>query len=745
MSQWGEQARHLSREEPGERRPAPRIQRLVAWSIRHKARALVGWLALVIVALAVSAFVPGDDALGKDPGQSGRAQQVLRAQDHYEPQLENVLVQRLGSGGGAFAADASLRSATQDLVSALRGVPGAVSDLRSPLDSPAQVSKDGRSGLVSFFVAGPNDQMSVHYRAVVAAIGKVTDRHPSVRLAEAGDRSMNDAVDDGVQHDFGRAERFSLPLTAVILLLVFGSLVAASIPLLLAATTAIATFSLMAGIGKLMPVNSATSSMILLVGIAVSVDYSLFYLRREREERAAGRGVEEALQIAARTSGRVVVISGLTVVLCIAGLAVTGLDNFRGLTVGTAVVVALAVLGSVTALPALLALLGHRVEKLRIPWLGRRRTAASRSRFWTALAELVVRRPAVWGAAAVVALLALALPATGMHLQDAGTTNSLPRSVKTVDGAVRMQDAFPGAAAPAKVVVWGDARAADLDASVQEVSTRIVSHGDLFAEPMSVEHYDGVTIIRVPLAGEGTDAASNRALETLRKDVLPATVGQVHGARFAVAGKTAFAYDFTRQVRHTMPYVFLFVLVLAFVLLAVAFRSLTVPLVSIVLNLLSIGAAYGVLTWIFQDGNLSSLLGFHSYGGVVDWIPLFMFALLFGLSMDYHIFVLSRIRERWTAGVPTRLAVVDGIGSSAGVVTSAAVIMAGVFSVFVVLSAIEYKMLGVGMATAIVIDATLVRGILLPASIALLGERAWAMPRVRAARGRLAQEAASAP
>jgi RND superfamily putative drug exporter len=513
--------------------------------------------------------------------------------------------------------------------------------------------------------------------------------------------------------------------------------------MLLAATTAIATFGLMAGIGKLMPVNSATSSMILLVGIAVSVDYSLFYLRREREERAAGRGVEEALRIAARTSGRAVVVSGLTVVVCIAGLVVTGLDNFRGLTVGTAVVVALAVLGSVTALPVLLALLGHRVEKLQIPWLGRRRTSASRSRFWTALAESVVRRPAVWGAAAVVALLALALPATGMHLQDAGTTNSLPRSVKTVDGAVRMQEAFPGAAAPAKVVVWGDTRAADLDASIRQVGTLIASNGDLFAEPMSVEHYDGVTIIRVPLAGEGTDAASNRALETLREDVLPATVGQVRGARFAVAGRTAFAYDFTRQVRHTMPYVFLFVLVLAFVLLAVAFRSLTIPLVSIVFNLLSIGAAYGVLTWIFQDGNLGSLLGFQSYGGVVDWIPLFMFALLFGLSMDYHIFVLSRIRERWTAGVPTRFAVVDGIGSSAGVVTGAAVIMAGVFSVFVVLSAIEYKMLGVGMATAIIIDATLVRGILLPASIALLGERAWTLPRVRAARGRFAREAAT--
>jgi RND superfamily putative drug exporter len=724
------------REEAGDPPGALFIQRLVTWSIGHKVKALLGWLALVVIAFVLSGVVPGADALGRDPGESGRAQQIVRDQDSYEPSLENVLIQRRASGGGAFADDQELRAATQDLVSTLRGLPGAVANLRSPLDDAAQVSKDGRSGLVSFFVAGPNKQMSHHYSAAVAAINKVADRHPTVRLAPAGDKSLNRAVDDAVQNDFSRSETFSLPLTAVILLVVFGSLIAASIPLLLAASTAIATFSLMAVIGKVIPVNSATSSMILLVGIAVSIDYSLFYLRREREERAAGREIGEALQIAARTSGQVVVVSGQTVILCIAGLLFTGLDNFRGLTAGIAVVVGLAVLGSVTALPALLALMGNRVEKLRIPWQGRRRIAAGRSRIWSTIAQSVVRRPVLWGGTAVVTLLVLALPATGMHLQDAGPTNSLPRSVTTVDAAVRMQEAFPGAASPAHVVVWGDAEGAALNTSIRKLRSQVTTHSDLFAEPISVTRVDNVTILRVPLAGDGTDAKSNRALESLRKEVLPATVGQVSGAEFAVSGRTAFAYDFTHQVRSNMPAVFLFVLLLAFVLLAVAFRSLAIPLVSIVLNLLSIGAAYGVLTWIFQDGNLGSLLGFHSYGGIVDWLPLFMFVLLFGLSMDYHIFILSRIRERWQAGVSTRLAVVDGIGTSAGVVTSAAVIMTGVFSVFVLLSAIEYKMLGVGMATAIVIDATLVRGVLLPAAIAMLGEHAWVLPGVRSARGR---------
>ncbi|WP_406300110.1 MMPL family transporter [Embleya sp. NBC_00888] len=724
------------RDEPRERLPASRIQRLVAWSIDHRAKALLGWLALVLVAVVATGLVPGRDALGRDPGESGRAQHVLRDQESYEPSLENVLIQRRGSHGRAFAEDTDMRAATQDLVSTLNGLPGAVANLRSPLDNNAQVSKDGRSGLVSFFLAGPNKQMSKHYIAIVDAVGKVQQRHPEIRVVQAGDRSLNRAVDDAVQDDFGRAEKFSLPLTAVILLIVFGSLLAASIPLLLAATTSVATFGLMAAVGKVISVNSATSSMILLVGVAVSIDYSLFYLRREREERAAGKSVGQALQIAARTSGRVVVVSGLTVILCVAGLVFTGLDNFRGLTVGTALVVGLAVLGSVTALPALLALLGDRVEKLRVPWLGRRRTEAGRSKVWFAVAQAVVRRPLLWGGAAVLALLVMALPALDMRLQDAGPTNSLPRSVPTVDAAVRMQESFPGAASPAKVVVSGDVSRTALDRSIEQLHGQVAAHADLFAEPLSVQRVDNVTIIRVPLAGGGTDDRSNRGLETLREQALPDTVGKAPGAEFDVSGKTAFAYDFTERVRDTMPIVFAFVLLLSFVLLAVAFRSLAIPLVSIALNLLSIGAAYGVLTWVFQDGHLGSVLGLHSYGGVVGWIPLFMFALLFGLSMDYHIFILSRIRERWLAGTSTRFAVVDGIGSSAGVVTSAAAIMTGVFSVFIVLSAIEYKMLGVGMATAIVIDATLVRGVLLPAAIALLGERVWVLPGVRGARRR---------
>lgn len=720
-----------SRTAGGQRPPdrgAPLVERIVTWSVEHRARAIGGWLLLVAFALVLSAFVPGDDALSHDPGDTGVAQQVLRDQPSYEPSLENVLVQSHQGGTAPFATNPELRATTEDLVRSLTALPGAVTGLRSPMDTPGQVSRDGGSGLVTYFVAGPNDQMSEHHAAAVETIEAVAARHPGVRVAEAGDRSLNSAVDDAVQDDFTRAELISLPLTAVILLVVFGSLIAASIPLLLAGTTMIAAFSLVAIVGKVIPVNSAVSSMILLIGVAVSIDYALFYLRREREERLAGRDVGRALRIAARTSGRVVIVSGLTVMFCVAGLLFTGLDNFRGLTVGAVLVVALAVLGSVTVLPAVLALLGHRVEKARVPWLGKRRTAAHESRIWTAISRAVVHRPLLWTVLSLLALAVMAVPALDIHLQDAGPTNSLPRRVPTVDNAVRMQQAFPGAAAPAKVVVWGDADDAALDQQVERVRAQITARPDLFAEPLSTIRVDGSLILRVPLAGEGTDPLSNRALLALRQEVLPQTIGTVQGAEYAVSGRTAFAYDFTERVRDTLPIVFGFVLTLAFILLAVAFRSLAIPVVSILLNLVSIGAAYGVLTWVFQDGHGASLLGFTPYGGVVGWMPLFIFVLLFGLSMDYHIFILSRIRERWATGVPARTAIVEGVGRSAGVITSAAAIMIAVFSVFVVLSAIEYKMLGVGMAVAILIDATLVRGVLLPAAMALLGDKAWSLP-----------------
>ncbi|MEV6621266.1 MMPL family transporter [Amycolatopsis sp. NPDC051106] len=681
----------------------PVVERVTNWSLRHRAAAIFGWLALVALSWVIGTFAPGTDARSSPAGDAGTGQAVLDRQDSREPFWENVLVPR----------DAT--AVVTDLVTTLTAS-GAVADIRSPLDDPAQVSADGRAGLVTFRILGSGEEIRRNLATAASAVTTVAARHPDARLAQAGDLSVSGAVDQSIKEDIKRSETRSLPLTLLILLAVFGSLVAAAVPVLLAGTTVFATFGFLSAVDNWIPVNSATSSMTLLIGMAVGVDYSLFFLRRAREER--GHGVEESLRIAARTSGHVIVVSGLTVVLCVTGLLFTGLDNLRGLTVSTILVVGLAVLASVTVLPATLSLLGTRVDRLRIPWLGKR---GPRSRFWAAVAGVVTRRPALWSGIAAGLLVLLALPAAGIRLQDPAPTESLPRSVPVIDAAARVQEAFPGVTMPAHVVLWSDRGPVDTPAVRRAIGELTVGT----PKPAVVVPVDDALVVRIPLGGTGNDEAADRTLTALRETLLPQTIGGLDGVHFAVAGRTAEAHDFTAQVLERAPYVFGFILLLAFVLLLVVFRSVAVPAVSILLNLLSVGAAYGVLTLVFQDGFLAPLLGFTPYGGVLGWLPMFLFVLLFGLSTDYHVFILSRIRERRLAGGSAREAIVEGTARSSGVVTSAALIMTGVFSIFLSLAAIEYKMLGLGMAFAILLDATLVRGVLLPAALALFGDRLW--------------------
>jgi RND superfamily putative drug exporter len=708
------------------------VERVAGWSARHRTAAIGGWLALVVTAVALGSVLGGGGPSTYDPGESGRAQRVLDQTDAVTAPRENVLIQARGDTAG-FGTDPALRRAAADVVSTLRALPGSATQLHSPLDPQARglISADGRSALVTFRVGGDPDDAHETVGPVLAGIAAVQARHPDVLIAEAGTASVGRAVDETIDKDFRRAELSALPLTLVILLIVFGALIAAGIPVLLAGTAVFAALGLLDVAGHWLPIGKTAGSVVLLIGMAVGVDYSLFYLRRAREERMAGRDLPTALRITARTSGRAVVVSGLTVMVALAGLFLTGVDVFTGLAAGTIMVVALTVLGSVTVLPALLSGLWRWVDRGRIPWLGRRRTAAGNSRFWTALARVVVRRPLLTGGVAVLALGLLALPAAGMRLGDPNTQNELPRSVPAVDALSRIGAAFPGDPAPAQVVVSG-VRPDDpaLARAVTALRQQAEASGGLLHEPIEVNPLAGgrVIMVTVPLAGSGTDDTSGRALRVLREQALPTTLGTVPGASYAVTGQTAGQQDFSHALNGRTPLVFGFVLLFAFLLLAVAFRSIAVPLVSIALNLLSIGASYGILTLIFQDGHLAGLLDFQPYGAIVSWLPLFMFTILFGLSMDYHVFILSRIRELRSAGRDTRTAIVEGVGSSAGVVTSAAAIMIAVFAIFATLSVTEYKMAGVGMAMAVLVDATVVRGVLLPAAMSLLGERNWAWP-----------------
>ena len=440
----------------------PVVERIAGWSAQHRAIALGGWLLLVAGALVIGNVLGTKSLNSYDPGEAGRAERVLSGPGVIQRPAESVLIQA-PAGGPTVASGSELREAIGQVTAALDRLPRVAADVRSPLAAGGRevapgghglISRDGRSALVTFTVAGNVDNSDLSVTAAQRAVAAVQARHPGLRIVEAGDASVGRAINNIISADFRHAEVTSVPITLVLLLVVFGALIAAGIPLLLAGTAVATAISLLAIPSQWLPVGDTTSSVVLLVGMAVGVDYSLFYLRREREERAAGAGKDKALRIAAATSGRAIVVSGLTVMISLAGLFLTGLDVFTGIAVGTITVVGVAVLGSLTALPALLSLLGTWVDRGRIPFLGRRRTAARPSRLWAALVRRVVARPVLWGGGAALALLALAVPAAGMRLADPGL-HDLPTNIPVVRNLLAIQDAFPGGPQPAEVVVTG--------------------------------------------------------------------------------------------------------------------------------------------------------------------------------------------------------------------------------------------------------------------------------------------------
>ncbi len=721
----------VAHDPPSDNHARPNLtERVAGWSARHRKTAVFGWLLLVAAVFMAGQALGTKNLPQYDAGQSGQAERVLNqvAPAQYNKYAETVLIQATAPGA-TFAADPAIRQAVSQVAASLAALPDYATGITTPLSAGGQalVSKDGRSALVTFDVPGNVNDVNQAASALQHAVATVQDRHPDLRVAETGDASIAQAINNSL--NFGKAEGTSVPVTLILLLIVFGALVAAGIPVLLALTAVTASLGVLTIVSHWLPVNGSTSEVVVIVGMAVGVDYSLFYLRREREERARGRSFPEALRVAARTSGRTIGVSGLTVMTAMSGLLLVGGGPFGGMALGTIAVVGIAVAGSLTVLPALLAWLGPKADAGRIPFLGRSRAAARPSRLWTALARRVVARPVIWGGVAVVALLALAAPALGLRLGEPAA--DAPKDAAVIRTMDAIERAFPQAPAPAEVVLSGtDVTGPKVLAAVDALRSRAAAGGAIH-EPVTASAIGGgrALVVGVPLAGNGADSASTGALLTLRNQILPDTLGKVPGVSYAVAGDTAGLYDDVHMLHSSLPAVFAFVAVLAFVLLLVAFRSVAIPLVSIALNLLSVGAAYGLVTLIFQDGRLQGPLDYTSFGGIIFWVPLMMFVFLFGISMDYHVFILSRVRELWARGSSPKEAVVGGIASSAGVVTSAALIMVAVFSIFVTMPLIDLKILGVGTAAAVLIDATVVRGVLVPAALALLGDQAWRLRR----------------
>ncbi|MEU9043778.1 MULTISPECIES: MMPL family transporter [unclassified Kitasatospora] len=703
------------------------------WSARHRKTAVFGWLLFVVLAAVLGGMHGSTKVTDAEsmPGQVARAARILDEAGLTSPASETVLVQ----SATRSADDPDFRTAVGQVVTAVDGT-GKAAGIRSPYDTKA-VSPDGHSALVLVTLKGDRDTAVAEVQSVMDAVAGVQKQNPGLTVVELGDASSGKWIQDQFKNDFTRAEWTAVPLALGILLIAFGALVAAVLPVVLALTAFVAAAGLVALGSGLLHTSDDASSVMLLVGLAVGVDYCLFYLRREREERAAGRDAHTALTVAAATSGRAVLVSGVTVVVAMAGMFLTGIGDFRAMAFATILVVVTAVLGSLTVLPALLSMLGDRVDRGRVPFLSRLRrpnaagSPATGGRFWNAVLTPVLNRPLASTLLAGAFLLALAAPLLTMHTANLTFQQQLPRGNELVAASQKIEAAFPGSPAPATVVIKAtDIGSPAMTAAIADLKAKALASGRMHGPIEVAVHADrNVATVDIPLDGTGNDATSNDALKTLREDLVPSTVLKVPGTEAPVTGSTAGSYDFNATMTGSMPLVFGFVVAFAFLLMLTSFRSLAVAGTAVVLNLLSVGAAYGVLTLVFQHGVGASLLGTAGVGAVESWVPLFLFVILFGLSMDYHVFVVSRIKEGHDRGLPTRAAIAHGIRSTAGVVTSAAVIMVAVFAVFGTLSMQAMKQMGVGLAVAVLIDATVIRAVLLPSVMSLLGDRNWYLPR----------------
>ncbi|MBZ6248037.1 MMPL family transporter [Streptomyces olivaceus] len=692
--------------------------RIGHWSAAHPWRAVLVWLVLTLAAFSTGFLGETRTATQADMtvGESARAAQLIEDNGLKQPATENFLI--------------SPRAGTNDA----GDVAGAADELKQRLSGLSETaavsgpttSEDGRTLLLRATMKGDADSAPDRVTALADVTAEVQDRHPGLRVEETGDASIQHDFQAWLAKDMTKATLISVPITLVVLMVVFGALVTAGVPVLLALFAVGSSLSLWALASRLFPDPGMVPDVIVLMGLAVGVDYCLFYLRRYREERAKGYDSQAAVRVAAATSGHSVFVSGIAVLVSMAGLYLAGDLMLASMATGAIIVVAMAMVSTVTVLPALLVKLGRAVDRPRIPVLWRLTRARGGSRVWTAILRPATGHPAIAAVLSVGALLALAVPALGMDLKSTQLAD-FPRSLTTMQSYDRLVAAFPSRTDTDVVALRLPAdRSADLRPAVRDLSGRIGqgAAGDR-AKPEIRWSEDGLgAVLEVSrTSATGTEEARTAVREL--RTLLDSALGGLPAGSYAVGGAAAEDMDYTANLHDRLPWVMAAVLALTFLVMLAAFRSVVIALTTVVLNLLSVAASFGILCLVFQKTWAEPLLDFTSTGHVVSWVPVLLFVILSGLSLDYHVFVVSRIRERVLIGMTTKNAVVDGISRTAGVVTGAALVMVAVFSVFGALSFVEMKQIGVGLAVAVALDATVIRAFVLPSLMVLLGRANW--------------------
>jgi putative drug exporter of the RND superfamily len=559
-------------------------------------------------------------------------------------------------------------------------------------------------------------------QGLVDAVARA-DGEAGFQAAVTGPLTVDLDFNRAAEEDLQRGEMFGIGIALLVLLVVFGAFVASLVPILLALVSIVVALGLTALVGSGFELSFFVVNMLVMMGLAVGIDYALFVVSRYREERAKGIEKLEAITNAGSTASRAVFFSGVTVVLALIGMFLIPSTIFRSLAVGAILVVLVAVVAALTLLPAVLGLLGDRIDALKLPFTRRR----SEGGFWARVAGAVMRRPVVSLVLSVAVLAAAAVPFAGINTGFAGVS-TLPDSFESKRGYELLEEELGYGTAPAEIVIDGEIASPSVQAAIERLETRLASDDAFGRSVLTVSDAGDLAVLTVLYAGDATSDEAIEGVATLRDDYVPEAFADVN-ADVLVGGEAAENVDFFEITDRYLPIVIGFVLGLSFLLLAVAFRSLVVPATSILMNLLSVGAAFGLLVLVFQEGIGAGLLGFEQVETIEAWIPLFLFTVLFGLSMDYHVFLLSRIREQYDRTGDNTASIVFGVGSTARIITGAALIMVAVFGGFAAGQMVMFQQMGFGLGVAVLLDATIVRSVLVPATMRLLGDRNWYLPR----------------
>ncbi len=701
-------------------------ERLARVSARRPWLTVGAWIVLLVaggfLAMGVGDVLTTDQSTAVE-FESDKADRLIEERLR-EPQLptEQVIVQ----SDTLTADDAAYRAFVDALVGDIRSLDAsAIGDVISfyETDEASLVSDDRTTMLIPVGVLGDEEESAEVLR------DRLNERdNVGFTVVAVGEGSIGLTFTEISEADLQTAEIFGLPVALIILAVVFGALVAAGIPIIMALLSIVIGVGVTAVVGMQFELSIFVVNMITMMGLAVGIDYTLFIVERVREERRLGASTADAIAIAGGTANRAVLFSGVTVIVALAGLLIVPDSIFRSLAAGAIIVVVVAILAALTLLPAVLQLLGDRVNWLTLPLVGRKKNASEDGGFWSAIAHIVMRHPAISVMAAVALLVGASLPYFTIELGFAGVS-TLPSDTEAFQAFAILEDKFSGGVIePAEIVVAADDVAVPaVQAGIDELRSALA--GDARFGDVTTETSEGndLALLSVTVQGDPESDAAHDAIAQLRDDYIPAAFAGVD-AEVLVTGDTAGTEDYFALINQYTPIVFAFVLGMSFLVLLVVFRSIVVPVKAMIMNLLSVGAAYGLLVLVFQHGVGNELLGFRAVDRIEAWVPLFLFAVLFGLSMDYHVFLLSRIRERFDETGDNRDAIAFGVRSTASIITGAALIMVAVFAGFAMGEMSAFQQMGFGLGAAVVIDATIVRSVLVPASMVLLGDRNWYLP-----------------